>query len=125
MASSNTDYECRLAGAESVERMTQLLVTNRAGEEKAVDAKGDQSLMQALRDLGFDDILAICGGVCACATCHVYIDPSYLDRLPPMGEDEAALLEGSECRTPESRLSCQIPCDDIPSGLKIRIAPED
>jgi len=59
--------------------MTQLLVTNRAGEEKVVDAKGGQSLMQALRDLGFDDILAICGGVCACATCHVYIDPSYLE----------------------------------------------
>ena len=105
--------------------MTQLLVTNRAGEERAVDAKGGQSLMQALRALGFDDILAICGGVCACATCHVYIDSSYLDRLPPMGEDEVALLEGSDCRTPQSRLSCQIAVDDIPPGLKIRIAPED
>src|SRR5258708_34527906 len=93
-ASSRTDWGCRLA-AESVERMTELLVTNRAGEEKAVDAKGGQSLMQALRDLGCDDILAICGCVCACATCPVYIDPSYLDRLPAMGEDEAALLEGS------------------------------
>jgi ferredoxin, 2Fe-2S len=105
--------------------MTQLLVTNRAGEEKAVNSKGGQSLMQALRDLGFDEILAICGGVCACATCHVYIDPSYGDRLAPMGEDERALLEGSEWRTQQSRLSCQISCDDIPSGLKLRIAPED
>src|SRR5258705_5956544 len=105
--------------------MTQLLVTNRAGEEKAVDAEGGQSLMQALRALGFDDILAICGGVCACATCHVYVDPSYLDRLPPLGEDESASLEGSGYRTPRSRLSGQIPFEVIQPGLKIHMAPAD
>jgi 2Fe-2S ferredoxin len=107
------------------DHMTQLVVTTRAGAERIVSAKGGQSLMQALRDLGFDDILAICGGVCACATCHVYVDSSHLERLPPMGQDEAALLESSEWRTPESRLSCQISCDDIPADMQVRIAPED
>jgi 2Fe-2S ferredoxin len=105
--------------------MTQLFVANRAGVERPVDVNGNQSLMQALRDLGFDEILGMCGGVCACATCHVYVDSAYLDRLSPMTEDEEALLEGCASRTTQSRLACQISCDDIPSGMKLRIAAED
>jgi ferredoxin len=105
--------------------MTQLVVATRAGDEKAIEVAGGQSLMQALRDSGFGEILGMCGGVVACATFHIYLYSPYVDRLSPMTADEEALLDGSEARTPESRLSCQISCDDIPAGLKVRIAPED
>jgi 2Fe-2S ferredoxin len=125
MVSSKGGYERSPYDTPWGECMTQLVVATRAGDEKAIDVAGGLSLMQALRESGFDEILGMCGGVCACATCHIYVDSAYLDRLSPMTADEEALLDGSEARTAQSRLSCQICCDEIPMGLKVRIAPED
>ena len=81
--------------------------------------------METIRDNGFDELLALCGGCCSCATCHVHIDPSYMDKLPEMDMDEDDLLESSDHRNEYSRLSCQIPITDTLDGLKVTIAPED
>ncbi|MCB2050611.1 MAG: 2Fe-2S iron-sulfur cluster binding domain-containing protein [Novosphingobium sp.] len=105
--------------------MAKLLVTNRDGEETAIDVGGSVSVMEAIRDNGFDELLALCGGCCSCATCHVYVAPGFEDKLPAMSEDENDLLDSSDHRNEMSRLSCQIQMSDDLDGLKVTIAPED
>ena len=105
--------------------MPKLLVTNRAGEESAVDAANGVSVMEAIRDNGFDELLALCGGCCSCATCHVYVDPAFADQVAPLGEDENDLLDSTDHRQANSRLSCQLQMTDALDGLKVTIAPED
>lgn len=103
----------------------QLTVVTRAGKAQAVSGKVGESLMHAIRDAGIDELMAACGGCCSCATCHVYIDPAFAGRLPPMGSDEDELLDGSTHREAGSRLSCQIPVTEALAGLTATIAPED
>jgi ferredoxin, 2Fe-2S len=67
----------------------------------------------------------LCGGCCSCATCHVYVESGSSFSLPPMKDDEDDLLDCSDHRAANSRLSCQIPFTDALSGLTVRIAPED
>jgi len=105
--------------------MPKLLVTNRGGEETEVDATAGLSVMENIRDNGFDELLALCGGCCSCATCHVHVDPAFADRLEPMSEDENDLLDSSDHRNETSRLSCQIQMTDALDGLKVTIAEED
>lgn len=105
--------------------MPKLIVTTREGETSEVDVKSGLTVMEAIRDNGFDELLALCGGCCSCATCHVHVDDSFTDRLPAMSEDEDDLLESSDHRAETSRLSCQIPFTDDLDGLKVTIAPED
>ncbi|OCC25209.1 ferredoxin [Croceicoccus estronivorus] len=105
--------------------MPKLIVVNREGEEKTVDAESGVSVMEAIRDNGFDELLALCGGCCSCATCHVFIDPAFAGKLPEMSEDENDLLDSSDHRNETSRLSCQVPLTDDLDGLKVTIAPED
>ena len=105
--------------------MPTIRVTGRDGEERAVEAEHDLTLMEVIRDNGFDELLALCGGCCSCATCHVHIDPDYAAKLPKMDMDEDDLLESSDHRNETSRLSCQIPITDELDGLKVTIAPED
>ncbi len=105
--------------------MPQITVVNHAGEERSVEAEEGRTLMEAIRDNGFDELLALCGGCCSCATCHVHIDPAYIDKLPEMSEDENDLLDSSEHRNEYSRLSCQIPVTDAIAGMKVTIAQED
>lgn len=105
--------------------MPKLVVVNRAGEETAVDVEDGLTVMEAIRDNGFDELLALCGGCCSCATCHVHVDPAFVDKLPKMSEDEDDLLESSDHREANSRLGCQIPFTADLDGLKVTIAPED
>ena len=105
--------------------MPKLIVVDRAGEEKTIQAQTGLTLMEAIRDNGFDELLALCGGCCSCATCHVHVDPAFADKLPPMSEDENDLLESSDHRNETSRLSCQVPLTAALDGLKVQIAPED
>ena len=105
--------------------MPKLTIVTRDGAPHDVSGEAGLSLMEVIRDNGFDELLALCGGCCSCATCHVWIDPVFADRLPPMAADEDALLDSSDHRTPESRLSCQVKFDDALDGLKVTIAPED
>jgi 2Fe-2S ferredoxin len=105
--------------------MPKLVVVNRAGEEKAVEASAGLSVMEAIRDSGFDELLALCGGCCSCATCHIHVDADWAAKLPAMSEDENDLLDSSDYRGENSRLSCQIQLTDALDGLKVTIAPED
>jgi 2Fe-2S ferredoxin len=105
--------------------MPKLVVVNRAGEEKTVEAGAGLSVMEAIRDNGFDELLALCGGCCSCATCHVHVDADWVGKLDPMSEDENDLLDSSDNRNETSRLSCQIHLCDALDGLKVTIAPED
>jgi len=105
--------------------MPKLIVVTREGEESTIEAQAGLSVMEVIRDAGIDELLALCGGCCSCATCHVHVDPAFADRLPPMSEDENDLLDSSDHRNETSRLSCQVPFTDALDGLKVTIAPED
>ena len=105
--------------------MPKLVVVNRAGEEKTIEASAGLSVMEAIRDNGFDELLALCGGCCSCATCHIHVDADWAGTLPAMSEDENDLLDSSDHRGETSRLSCQIQLTDALDGLKVIIAPED
>ena len=105
--------------------MPKLIVTTREGETSEVEVGDGLTVMEAIRDNGFDELLALCGGCCSCATCHVHVDPSFAERLPEMSEDEDDLLESSDHRNESSRLSCQIPLTAELDGLRVTIAPED
>ena len=105
--------------------MPQLIVTTREGEERSIEVASGISAMEAIRDAGFDELLALCGGCCSCATCHVHVDEAFLPLLPEMSEDENDLLDSSSHRDGRSRLSCQIRLDDSLSGMRVTIADED
>lgn len=105
--------------------MSQLIVIDRKGEQFVIEGEPTHTVMETIRNAGIDDMLALCGGVCSCATCHVYVDPEFASLLPPMSEDEDALLDGSDHRTERSRLSCQIRLSENVSGLRVTIAEED
>ena len=105
--------------------MPKLIVTTREGETSEINVSDGLTVMEAIRDNGFDELLALCGGCCSCATCHVHVDPAFADKLPELSEDEDDLLESTDHRQPTSRLSCQIPFTAELDGLKVTIAPED
>lgn len=105
--------------------MPKLIVTTRDGETRELNGDAGLSVMEVIRDGGIDELLALCGGCCSCATCHVHVDPEFADKVAPMGEDENDLLESSDHRNERSRLSCQIPFSAELDGLRVTIAPED
>lgn len=105
--------------------MPTVYVTTREGEERVVQATSGRSLMENLREGGIDEILALCGGNCSCATCHVHVAEEWLERLPAMSADEDDLLDSSDDRRSDSRLSCQIPVTDALDGLVVTVAAED
>jgi 2Fe-2S ferredoxin len=105
--------------------MAKLIVVTREGEETTIESAGGLTVMEMIRDAGFDELLALCGGCCSCATCHVFVQPGFEDVLPKMSEDENDLLDSSDHRNGTSRLSCQLPFSDKLDGLKVEIAPED
>ncbi len=105
--------------------MTTISVTRRNGSVQSVDAAAGQSLKDALKAAGVDEILALCGGFASCGTCHVYVAEEWLDRLPPMRADEQELLGFSDWRQTNSRLACQIPFTENLDGITLIVAPED
>lgn len=105
--------------------MAKLIVVTRDGSERAVEAQSGLNVMEIIRDAGFDELLALCGGCCSCATCHIHVDPAFADKVSPMSEDENDLLDSSSHRDATSRLSCQIAFSDALDGLKVTIAAED
>lgn len=104
--------------------MARMIVVDRDGKEHEVEAKSGLKIMEILRELDYG-VAAICGGLCSCATCHVYVDPSWAARLPKPQSDELELLrELPDFREPVSRLSCQVEFTDALSGVKVAIAPD-
>lgn len=105
--------------------MPSLIVTTREGVEVDIEGGAGLSVMELIRDAGIDELLALCGGCCSCATCHVHVDQEWADRLPAISEDENDLLDSSDHRNERSRLSCQLRFGDALDGLRVTIAPED
>jgi ferredoxin, 2Fe-2S len=105
--------------------MAKLIVVTRDGTEHSIDGQNGLSVMEIVRDAGFDELLALCGGCCSCATCHVHVDSAFADKVAKMGEDENDLLDSSSHRDGNSRLSCQLPFSDALDGLRVTIAQED
>jgi 2Fe-2S ferredoxin len=103
----------------------KIIVANREGVETEIKADAGTSVMEAARDNGIDEILALCGGSCACATCHVYVDEAWFEKTGSMSDDENELLDNSPHRRGNSRLGCQISLSDDLAGLRVTVAPED
>ena len=105
--------------------MVEVHVTGSNGVERVIEARVGESLMEAIRDNGFDELLALCGGSCACATCHVHVDADWLSHVGPASGDEDDLLHSSDVRQSNSRLSCQITVSEALQGLRVTIAKID
>ncbi len=101
----------------------QIIVTDREGKSHTLDALEGWRVMEIIRDNGLP-IKAECGGACACATCHVYVDSDWLKKLPEMLEEEEEMLDEAMAVESNSRLSCQILMNDELNGLKVTLAPE-
>ena len=98
-------------------------VVDREGAEHKLEGVTGWSVMEIIREAGLP-IEAACGGCCACATCHVYVDPDWLARLNPAGPDESMMLDEAFEVRDNSRLSCKLMFADALDCLKVTLAPE-
>ena len=101
----------------------KITVTDREGDKRILEGDTNSTLMEIIRDEG-GDIEAACGGCCACATCHVYIDVKWINKLNPIEDDEESMLDQAFDVKKNSRLSCQINFNDDLDGLELELAPE-
>lgn len=103
--------------------MPKLLVTDREGTPHELDGTVGWSVMEIIRENNLP-IEAACGGCCACATCHVYVDEAWLDRLEKPNQDENMMLDEAFEVRDNSRLSCQVKYTEALDGLTVTLAPE-
>ena len=101
----------------------KIVATDRKGATREVEGRDGWSVMEILRDAGFD-IAAECGGACACATCHVYVTDGWFEKLPARSDAELDMLVMALAVEPNSRLSSQITCSDELDGIAVTVAPE-
>jgi ferredoxin, 2Fe-2S len=104
--------------------MALMRVVDRDGIEHEIEARTGLKVMENLRELDYG-VAAICGGMCSCATCHVYVDPDWVDRLPAAMSDERELLSELTHTQDNSRLSCQIEFTPALAGLRVTIAADE
>jgi len=105
--------------------MVKLVVTDKDARDVEVDARAGLSIMENIRQLP-RSVDAICGGLCSCATCHVFIDAEWMRRLPPRRYEERLMLAGSKAfDAARSRLSCQINVTTELEGLRVTVAPSE
>ena len=104
--------------------MIKINVTDRDGNSHAVEGQPNDSLMEVLREFDWG-VAAICGGMCSCATCHVFVDETWLQKFPEREMDEEELLEFLDYFQPNSRLSCQLELKADHDGLAVTLAPEE
>lgn len=104
--------------------MITIHVTDRTGVAHAIEAHPNDRLMEVLREFDWG-VAAICGGMCSCATCHVYVDDDWLDSFPQREMDEQELLEFLDHFQANSRLSCQLELREQHDGLSVTLAPEE
>ena len=99
--------------------MTKITFVDNDGAERVVEAANGESVMEAAVKNSIPGIDADCGGACACATCHVYVDPAFMDKVGEQQEMEKSMLDFAENVTANSRLSCQITVSDALDGLRV------
>ncbi len=103
--------------------MAQFTVTGRNGGKATLEGVDGWRLMELLRDYK-TGVEGICGGQLDCASCHIHVDPAWVDRLPPPREDEEAKLDELPGWEENSRLSCQIIWSEALDGLQVTVAPD-
>ncbi len=103
--------------------MSKIFVTDRKGVTHELNAQIGSKIMEIIRDAGLE-IEAACGGCCACATCHVYIDESWLERISQINDEEESMLDMAFEVKENSRLSCQIEFNEKLDGIRLTLAPE-
>jgi 2Fe-2S ferredoxin len=101
----------------------KIIATDRDGKEHILEGRDGWTVMEILRDAGLP-ITAECGGACACATCHVYVDEEWAAKLPGKSDTETDMLDMALAVEANSRLSCQIICSEALDGIKVTVAPE-
>jgi len=101
--------------------MIKIVYKNHDGSAQEVECPTGISAMEAAVNNGIAGIDGDCGGVCACATCHVYIDSAWMALVGPPGENEDVMLDLTESRQENSRLACQISLDETLDGLVLRL----
>lgn len=104
--------------------MITLTLKTRDGASRTIESAPNMTLMEAIRKADIYELVALCGGNCSCATCHVFVEAGPDDIRRPASADEDDLLDSADHRTPASRLACQITLTDALHGLVVRIAPE-
>jgi ferredoxin, 2Fe-2S len=104
--------------------MPTVTYIQRDGVVRTITVENDTSVMQAAIASDVSGIDAICGGACACATCHVYVDENWLAKRPAPAETETAMLEFACDVRPNSRLSCQIQVGENIDGLTVTVAKQ-
>jgi ferredoxin, 2Fe-2S len=105
--------------------MAKMVVTDRDGNVHEVEGRVGVKLMETLREFDYG-VTAICGGLCSCATCHIFVKPEWMPKLPaPQGDEKELLVELQNYDAPTSRLSCQVDFTDALDGLELRIAPDE
>ena len=105
--------------------MAKMLVTDRDGVEHEIEGQLGVKLMETLREYDYG-VTAICGGLCSCATCHIFVDPEWMARLPPpQGDEKELLVELQYYDPPRSRLSCQVDFTEALDGLRLAVAPDE
>lgn len=100
-----------------------ILVTDHAGKEHKLEAIPGFSIMEIIRDAGLD-LEAICGGCCACATCHCYLNEEYLAKINKADDDEESMLDQVFEVKKNSRLTCQLTFTEDLDGLKLILGPK-
>jgi ferredoxin, 2Fe-2S len=103
--------------------MAKVFVTDRDGVQHELEGEIGWSVMEIIRENNLP-IEAACGGCCACATCHVYVDPEWLGKLQAADDDENMMLDEAFEVQDNSRLSCQIKFNAELDGIKVKLAPE-
>ncbi|WP_317929634.1 2Fe-2S iron-sulfur cluster-binding protein [Halioxenophilus sp. WMMB6] len=101
--------------------MPKVVYIDHQDNEYVVEVENGESLMQAALDNDVPSILGDCGGACACATCHVYVDPSWMEKAGEPSETETEMLDGLIDPQPTSRLCCQIFMSDELDGITVRL----
>lgn len=102
--------------------MVKITFINSDGQKEVVTASVGMNLMEVAKANNIEDVVAECGGACACATCHVYIGDEWFEKLDPKSEIEESMLMCSENVLPTSRLSCQVVVTELLDGMWLKVA---
>jgi 2Fe-2S ferredoxin len=108
-----------------VRLMPRIIFVLPDGERREVEVENGYSVMEAAINNNIDGIVAECGGACACATCHSYIDEAWIDKMPEMDDMEDSMLDAAYDRRDNSRLTCQLEMNDAWDGLVVHVAENE
>lgn len=102
--------------------MTKIVFVDQKGARHEFDAQNGVSVMEVAMENSVPGIYAECGGTCSCATCHCYVEESWMSKLDPMDDLEDGMLDGAKERRPTSRLTCQIKVSPELEGIEFEVA---